>query len=100
MRRLEELLEVSAVFGDSSESVTEGEMAKLRSQVSRFLTMQKELDRVSERLSTKDVWLDSSETQRKTVSFVARGATPPNSPIAAGHPHKHNLVGLLTNSIK
>lgn len=91
MRRLEELMEISAVFGDSSESVTEGEMLKLRSQVSRFLTMQKELERVSERLTAKEVCLDSSDCLRKTVSFVGRGATPPNSPIAT-QGHKQHLV--------
>lgn len=103
MRRLEELMEISAVFGDSSESVTEGEMQKLRSQVSRFLSMQKELEKVSERLSAKDVCLESSECLRKTVSFVGRGATPPNSPTAS-QAHKpymvlSNIIELLSSSL-
>jgi len=66
-------------------------MQKLRSQVSRFLSMQKELEKVSEQLSAKEVCLDSSDCLRKTVSFLARGSTPPNSP-TANQAHKQYLV--------
>lgn len=54
LRRLEELLEISAVFGESVESFTENDMIKLRSQVSKFLTMHKNLEKVSETLQTVD----------------------------------------------
>ena len=54
LRRLEELLEISAVFSENVESFTENDMLKLRSQVSKFLTMHKNLEKVSETLQTVD----------------------------------------------
>lgn len=99
MRRLEELLEISAVFGENVETFTEADMAKLRSQVSKFLTMHKNLEKVSETLQTVEettgtencaehVFEESQSCKEKRLH------TPHNTP-----EHKKQLKGNLEKDI-
>lgn len=89
MRRLEELLEISMVFGESMESFTENDMSKLRNQVSKFLTMQKNLEKVSETLQnvndkkiseTYNVDKDGDMFEGKRLLDVKYSQTPNNTP--------------------
>lgn len=97
MRRLEELLEISSVFGESIESFTENDMEKLRSQVSRFLTMQKNLQKVSDCLQTlnenhtlkTEIVREDDLHKEKRFADIKHSQTPNNTP---EHKKKPNLT--------
>ncbi|KAL0271791.1 UNVERIFIED_CONTAM: hypothetical protein PYX00_008782 [Menopon gallinae] len=97
MRRLEELLEISAVFGESMESFTENDVHKLRSQVSRFLTMQKNLQKVSDCLQTlnenhiskQEIVEGEDSYKEKRFIDIKHSQTPNNTP---EHKKKPNLT--------
>ncbi|KAK6644331.1 hypothetical protein RUM43_000598 [Polyplax serrata] len=109
LKRLEELLEISAAFGENMESFTENDMMKLRSQVSRFLTMHKNLEKVSETLQTVDEGGGTEISGHKSSNIkedsssldVKCSNTPHNTPerkqqVKGGCEKDLNLKGIPT----